>query len=106
MQIVLLASTKTVHIPPVNFNLDTPMLFPFEVGCQLHVPGGVVDEGVETCALVAGGTTPSLTVQDGHLSFLAFRRVVPPDCVCGARELQQLDTPAVEGRATADVVTT
>ena len=31
LQILVEASSKTSHIPPVNFNIDTPVLFPFEV---------------------------------------------------------------------------
>jgi hypothetical protein len=32
LEIVTLANTKTDIIPPINFNLDTPVIFPFEVG--------------------------------------------------------------------------
>lgn len=36
LQILVEASSKTSHIPPVNFNIDTPVLFPFEIICTGH----------------------------------------------------------------------
>lgn len=43
LQIIAHASSKTAHIPPVNFNIDTPILFPFEVriAVQAHVRGAL-----------------------------------------------------------------
>lgn len=41
MQITTFATAKTDHIPPVKFELETPMIYPFEVRCGMVVSANV-----------------------------------------------------------------